>query len=167
MHTVLYMGRRYPGKGARVDSVWVHLQGMCSKEKYGKQMKKKLKISKLKQKAERIFNRWIRLRSTDEYGYATCVTCGERKHYKELHAGHLKHGLDFVEDNQAPQCVGCNTYRGGRLDVYTIYVLDAYGRERIDELTRMKNAGQKFSRSELEEICIKYKKLGDEIEQQL
>lgn len=111
----------------------------------------------LKKVAKVWYHRVIRLRYADEDGYCECVTCGERKHFKKMHAGHFKHGLDFIDDNMHPQCVGCNTYRGGRLDIYTLFMIDTYGRERVEELQRLKNKGQKYSKSEYKEMIERFK----------
>jgi hypothetical protein len=127
--------------------------------------KKKLKSIAAEQKyiRETYFNRYIRLRDAVN-GYITCVTCGDVIHWKEANAGHFKHGLDFVEDNQHGQCVKCNLYNSGRLDRYAIYILDRYGRERVDELEFMSRNRPKYSRSELAEIKEKYKKKCKELE---
>lgn len=102
------------------------------------------------------FNKYIRLRdSHDEY--ITCITCGDKVHWKEANAGHFQHGLDFVEDNQHGQCVRCNMYLSGNLDRYTLWMIDKYGRERVDELIFMAKNRPKYSRSELEEIKEIYK----------
>uniref|UniRef100_A0A6M3KGK6 Putative lambda recombination protein n=1 Tax=viral metagenome TaxID=1070528 RepID=A0A6M3KGK6_9ZZZZ len=39
---------------------------------------------------------------------------------------------------------------------YTLYMIDRYGRERVDELIRLKRAGRKYSQSELLELRTKY-----------
>ncbi len=115
------------------------------------------KLSWYKKKAVIDFNKYIRLREADKKGMVTCVTCGKKLHYKEANAGHYKHGLDFVEDNQHSQCVYCNQYLSGRLDRYTIYMIDRYGRKRVDELERLSNQAHKYSIPEIIEIRAKYK----------
>ena len=60
-----------------------------------------------------------------------------------MHAGHFQHGLTYGQDengffvweeNLHPQCPGCNTFRGGMLDKYTLYMIDTYGREIVEKL---------------------------------
>ena len=125
---------------------------------------KKKSIAKLKKDIrDKYFNKYIRLRDSVN-GYGTCITCGVRLHWKEANAGHFKHGLDFIEDNQHFQCPGCNLYHSGRLDRYAIFMIDKYGRERVDELERLDRNRPKYSRADLEEIKEKYKKLVKQME---
>ena len=105
---------------------------------------------------ETYFNKYIRLRDAVNE-YITCVTCRKRVHWKEANAGHFQHGLDFVEDNQHGQCVTCNKWKSGKLDEYTVFMIDRYGRERVDEIMRLAKNRPKYSRSELKEIKEKYK----------
>ena len=118
---------------------------------------KKRTLSWYKKKAKIDFGMLIRLQYADSNGMVTCITCGARIHYKEANAGHFLHGLDFVEDNMHVQCVLCNMYHSGRLDKYTLYMLDHYGRKRVDELYRLKNQAHKYQIFELQEMRAKYK----------
>jgi len=116
-------------------------------------------MAKLTQKKvnERAFNKYIRLRDVDSTGYGYCITCGKQLHYKEANAGHFKHGLHFIEDNQHLQCVGCNLHHSGKLDLYATKMIDMYGRERVEELEREKHKVHKYSQSELRELLDYYK----------
>ena len=69
--------------------------------------------------------------------YNACYTCHRSFPFKELHAGHYQHGkLDFDERNLKPQCAACNTYHGGRLDVYTLRLISDNGLEWVEQLKR-------------------------------
>jgi hypothetical protein len=81
-------------------------------------------------------------------GMAECVTCGKWACWKDLHCGHYQHGLTYgemngefivLEENLHPQCPGCNTYRGGMLDKYTLFMIDTYGREMVEELQELRH----------------------------
>lgn len=98
------------------------------------------------------FNKYIRLLKSDKNGYCVCVTCGKRLHYKKAHAGHFQHGLHFIEDNQHPQCVRCNMFLSGNLSKYTLYMIDKYGRKRVDELIREGNKVHKYGIPYLREL---------------
>ena len=124
---------------------------------------KKPTIAKLKAKAKKQFNLWIRLRDADYRGMCTCVTCGVTKHYKEMNAGHHSHSLDFEETNQHAQCPRCNLYKSGALDEYTLYMIDAYGRDHVEALMAEKKRTHKYTRGELEEIEKEYKRRVKEI----
>jgi len=114
-------------------------------------MKKKKKlpsIKTLKAKAWKLMSEHVRKNRVDIHilgdGYCICVTCGTMKPYKEMHAGHFIHAskgslVSYDDRNIHPQCPGCNTYRGGMLIEYTLFIQKTYGNETIDELKQMKN----------------------------
>ena len=52
----------------------------------------KSSISKLKKKLWTLFSKYIRLRDSDYRGICSCCTCGIKKHYKEMQAGHFLPG---------------------------------------------------------------------------
>jgi hypothetical protein len=122
---------------------------------------KKISLSKAKQKAWSAFSLWVRLSVVDEYGYASCVTCGSRKQYKELQAGHFIPGRSnsvlFSEDGVHPQCYGCNIGKGGNWPAYYEYMLKMYGQEVIDELLIKRHEIVKYKTWDYEEIERKYK----------
>ena len=130
--------------------------------------KKPLKRSKTHswwlKKTKADFNKMIRLQEADENGLLECITCGKIVHYKECDAGHYVHGLDFVEDNQHGQCKRCNMYLSGNLANYTLYMIDRYGRERVDELHLEKHKTHKYSIPELREKREGYRQRIKELE---
>lgn len=74
-------------------------------------------------------------------------------HWKEAHAGHFKHGkLDFDEMNVNPQCPGCNTYRGGKLDIYALKLIELHGLEAVQELVIRASQQQPYAHQDLIEI---------------
>lgn len=103
-------------------------------------MGKKVKnIQTLKKDLWKVFSEWIRRKDADFNGYATCVTCGIRKHWKELDAGHYiakTAGLSvyFEEKNVHPQCTACNRFRHGNLAQYALYLKGKYGDQILEEL---------------------------------
>lgn len=118
-------------------------------------------LKKLFDKAWKLMSEYIRKRDTDWRGYGNCCTCGKTVEYKKAHAGHYRHGyLDFNEKNINLQCAGCNTYRGGALDKYTIFLIKKYGIgiiEKLDDLyhkhkQKQDKTGKKYTKEELEEI---------------
>ena len=112
-------------------------------------------------KAWKLMREYVRKRDTDWRGYGNCCTCGKTVEYKKAHAGHYRHAfLDFDERNINLQCNSCNTYRGGELDKYTIFLIKKYGIEIIEELDTLFHAhklkadqtGKKYTVDELTEI---------------
>lgn len=104
---------------------------------------------KLYDKAELVFHAWIRKRDEKK----GCITCKG----KVEQAGHWKHGkLDFDEMNLNGQCRADNYYKSGRLDIYTIRLVEMYGLEAVKDLEKRAKVTKKYSVEELQEIIIKY-----------
>lgn len=73
--------------------------------------------SRWMRKADTAFSQFVRLRDADEHGIVRCITCGKRKHWKEVDCGHYvsraKQVLRYDERNCNAQCKGCNQWQGG------------------------------------------------------
>lgn len=114
----------------------------------------------LKKKAWKVFSEWIRQCGSDSNGINTCVTCGVKKHWKELHASHFipgrRNSILFIEENCHPACYVCNVLKHGALENYYPFMLETYGQRKIDEIKRLKNTNVKFSREDLEDIIKRY-----------
>lgn len=109
-------------------------------------------IKQAKKRAWNAISRYIRASYATGFGDAMCVTCKTVKPWTELHCGHYQHGLTYGvkdgevfvwEENLHPQCPKCNTFQHGALDSYTLYMIEVYGREMVEELRDAKAAGQK------------------------
>lgn len=101
-----------------------------------------------------------------------CVTCDRVSHWKDMHCGHYQHGLTYamvsgefcvLEENLHPQCPGCNTYRGGMLDRYTLYMEDHYGRKMVDELMALRHKPLKMRIDDYWGLEQKYIELAEEV----
>ena len=118
------------------------------------------KSTNLKEKLDKVFSLYIRLRDSDENGFCTCYTCGKVAHYKEMQNGHFwsrTHlSTRFNEDNCKVQCVGCNIFKKGNYIVYTKRLLKELGEEKFDELERLKNSTVKISKAEYEQMIEHY-----------
>lgn len=54
---------------------------------------------------------------------------------KGMNAGHFKHGvLDFDEMNIHCQCVKCNKWNSGELDIYAEHLIRDYGLDKFNDL---------------------------------
>jgi hypothetical protein len=62
----------------------------------------------------------------------------------------------FHEEITNEQCPKCNLWLGGNYQAYTLYMLDKYGREKVDEFLQLKHQVRKYTTSELEEMIGKY-----------
>lgn len=127
--------------------------------------KKKTREIDYKKDAWTWFSKYIRLRDclittgTKEYGL--CFTCGRRKHFKELQAGHFLDGrwnsILFEEDGVHAQCRQCNLFKSGNKEMYEPKMLKLYGAERVEELRALKNQTIRFTKEELIKLKEFYK----------
>lgn len=98
-------------------------------------------------------------------GYVTCVSCGVKKHWKELDAGHYfsrgDKSVKLMEENIHPQCKGCNIkMRHGDTKVvsaYRRYMVEMYGEDFLDYLEKLAWAQKKFDRAEIEALTKELK----------
>jgi hypothetical protein len=108
--------------------------------------KKKLpSIKSLRNKAWKLMSEHVRTSNIIGDGFNKCVTCGCLRHYKEMHAGHFIHAskgslVSYDPRNIHPQCAGCNTYRGGMLIEYTLFIQESYSTETVMELKQLKQS---------------------------
>lgn len=112
-------------------------------------------IKTLRNKAWRLMSHKVRYSAADFNGFVSCVTCGTSRQVTEMHAGHFIHApkgsfVSYDDRNIHPQCPGCNTYRGGMLIEYTLFIQDTYGKETIGELKLKKQTIMK--RADFDEI---------------
>jgi hypothetical protein len=118
---------------------------------------KRRTIPQLKKKAQILFNAAMRKK------LPYCISCGGSD--VVLQAGHYyptstHDGLRYEEDNCWSECVYDNCFNEGHLISYGENLRELLGTERFAELvkkaTEYKINGHKWSRSELEEIILKY-----------
>lgn len=126
---------------------------------------KKPKPSTLKRKAWTEFSIFIRTRGADEDGFNVCCTCGVRKHWKDLQAGHFIAGrLNsnlFDERGASAQCSLCNVIKAGNGPMYYRFMSKTYGEAVIEELLQQNNQTRKWKPGELEGLFEKYKALNE------
>lgn len=83
-------------------------------------------LSQLKKELDKYFSLYIRHKYAVN-GIVHCYTCSVSKPVKEMQNGHWVSRTNlatrFSEDNCRPQCVGCNMFNQGRLDVFTVNLM--------------------------------------------
>lgn len=126
--------------------------------------KKSKTISKLKKEVWKWFSLFIRLRGADKNKYNICCTCGKKKYYKELQAGHFLSGRHnvvlFHEDLTNPQCYSCNFFLGGNPRAYDAFMRKKYGDVKVqefDKLSKGRAENKTFTEKELLQMIDKYK----------
>jgi hypothetical protein len=109
---------------------------------------------------QRSFNLLRRIESTDDYGFCACVVTGQRIHFKEVDAGHFisatRQATRFDHRNVHPQSKGSNQFdtTNNSLIYYTIFMVECYGRETVDELLNLSKETKKWEIEELIELRI-------------
>lgn len=114
----------------------------------------------LRAKCLEAMQKLCRIKAADDNGYAQCVTCGVIKHYKDMDGGHFipKGKSSFwalSEENIHPQCKGCNGFQmkhGTAMLSYTLWMIDYYGREFVEEMKAKSNQVLKLSKADYEQI---------------
>jgi hypothetical protein len=133
-------------------------------------MKKKPTLRGLKNKAWKLFSEWVRRKDSDEGGTCVCVTCRTPLYWKDAQAGHFVGGRTnavlFHPDLVHVQCVACNIFRGGNYAAYTLFMLDRYGREKVEEFLALKHKVVKYTRSDLEELIADLKSKLENLERE-
>ena len=113
-------------------------------------------IAQLKKTADKYFSLYIRLRDSDKYGWAECITCGVKKHYKQMQCGHFVSRkvnlLRYDELNCHTQCVGCNMFKAGEQYQYAKAIDLKYGDGTAETLHSQRHTTHKFTQAELESI---------------
>lgn len=101
--------------------------------------------------------------------YIHCVTCGKQDHWKLMQGGHWISRTWTVhkvcEENIHPQCVSCNKYRPERVaDDYTMYMVDMYGIDWVEDMVRAKHEICKRPRQEITDLKDELKARTKEME---
>jgi len=122
-------------------------------------------VSSLIKIATRHFNKFIRLRDSDDDSFV-CISCNQHKRLTQLHAGHFypahnNNSVRFDEDNVHSQCIKCNTYLHGNLANYKDNLFKKIGKERFQKLQQKvgheKRYGNRWDRIALIQIIETYK----------
>jgi len=127
--------------------------------------KKKPSLSRLKKNAWKQFSEYVRKKSADKDGFVSCITCGVKKHWKELHASHLVPGrgnsILFDERGVYPACYACNIHKHGNLLAYIDFMILKHGATEawliIEDLKNLSRLPKKFTIEELENLLEKYR----------
>ena len=123
------------------------------------------KLAKIK--AWKEFSRYIRLRDSDCYGIAECRTCGDKKHWKQVHAGHFLAGrgesILFEETGCHAQCPICNMVLDGNFKRYKAFIALEYGVGEVNRLERLKGAILKRSASDYNKLAREFREKADNL----
>lgn len=112
-------------------------------------------VSSLKKLLDACFSRYIRLRDG-----GVCFTCGIKKPISQMQNGHYvsrsHNNTRYDEQNCHCQCVGCNVFKHGNMDVYSLRLIEKYGLDILSDLSRRKNVIKQFTIPELKHLIEVY-----------
>lgn len=124
-------------------------------------MKKKLTISALKKKVQKVFNEYQRFKFKESDGLWTCRSCQQKTdkpNNGHFFGTHNYNWLRFDEDNSRPECSKCNTFNHESLIWYTLNLKKELGEERFNTLLQKAKIRQPdFTREYLEDLYNYYK----------
>lgn len=125
---------------------------------------KKKSIASLVNDAAKSAQLLVRVKAADNDGNVQCVTCGVIRHYRDrMQGGHFIGrkwlATKLLEENIHPQCACCNGPLKGNMIQYTLFMIDTYGTEFVEELERLKHESRKYYRDEVLEIIKETKEL--------
>ena len=112
-------------------------------------------------KALETLQKLVRVKAADDNGYCTCVTCGKQDLWNSgMQGGHFipkgsSSYWSLSEINIHPQCVSCNGFGmkyGTAAQQYTLYMIDMYGRDFVDEMEAKKRDQVKYYKKDYEEM---------------
>jgi hypothetical protein len=121
---------------------------------------KKVTLPRLTEKAQKVFNAYIRQRDSKD-GYFTCISCFKTLPVESMNAGHyvpVKGGsfLRFHEDNVNGECQRCNGFDEFHLVGYRKHLLLKIGKKRVEWLENNRTKVHKWNRTDLEDIITLY-----------
>lgn len=122
--------------------------------------KKKTSKSKLVEKLDEVFSKYIRVKYSKK-GYCQCISCGKHLHWKQIQNGHYMSRRYFStrwsEDNCRPQCVACNMFNQGNAQAYRLGLIKEIGEQRVNLIeARARQETCKYGEFELQALITHY-----------
>ena len=116
-------------------------------------------LKKYKNKLDRIFSKFIRLRDSKN-GIGRCITCGKLINWTKAHCGHFmprtRLATRFNEQNCNLQCPRCNTFSEGEHYIYGKMLNQKYGLGTADKLYVASKVVVKFTQFDYEKMFEYY-----------
>jgi len=122
---------------------------------------KKIKLSTLIRKLDKIFSEFVRQRDADLRGVVECCTCKTPMLWKKSHCGHFMsrghQSTRYDEKNTAVQCPSCNSFDQGKQYEFALYLDKRYGPGTADKMLMKSKMTCKRDRYDLECLIAEYK----------
>lgn len=117
--------------------------------------------SKNKEKLDRVFSQYIRLRDMLPGNVFQCISCGRIKPINQADCGHYinrQHmSTRFSEVNCNAQCRSCNRFDEGNMSGYRAGLIRKHGESKVLMLESQKYETRKYSDFEYEALIKHYK----------
>ncbi len=130
----------------------------------------KTAYKKAKDKLDKVYSRFRRLKEADLNGNVRCVTCAKVMPWKKSQCGHYipRNCLStrWTIENTAVQCVGCNVWGEGKHHKFAIYLTRMYGAQILEKLDAEEKRDVKWSTRELLKTADQYAKAAEELEKE-
>lgn len=128
-----------------------------------KKLPNKFSKKKLTEKLDEVFSRYIRLKYSDNNGKCRCISCTKTLYWKDIQNGHYMsrryYSTRWAEDNCRPQCVACNIFNQGNIQMYRISLIKEIGEQRVNLIeARARQETCKYSEFELNAMIQHYTK---------
>lgn len=118
---------------------------------------------KTREKLDKVFSEYVRLKAATEDGLVTCFTCGVERHWKQMHAGHFqtraKYATRFDPMNVKPQCVRCNIFNHGEQYLFAQNLDKQYGNGTAERIKRASEATTRATEGDYQDLIEKYKEI--------
>lgn len=128
---------------------------------------KRVTRSKVVAALDTAFSIWTRKSGADHTGRAECYTCGVRKQYMEMDAGHFqtraKYATRWDVQNVKPQCKHCNMTNGGHQYEFALHLDREYGPGTADAVVARSNQPARFTTATLVEMTEMYRRMTREL----
>tara|TARA_R110002012_G_scaffold114056_1_gene260172 strand:+ start:1537 stop:1920 length:384 start_codon:yes stop_codon:yes gene_type:complete len=125
-------------------------------------MGRKITRKGLIKKLDKVFSIYIRTRYAKN-NIVQCSTCGIKKHWKEVDAGHFRSrrymNTRWNPQNVFQQCKGCNNWGAGESYLMGLHIDKIYGIGTADELIKLSREVKKFTTQDLLDMIDEYKNL--------
>jgi len=118
-------------------------------------------ILKLKAKVQKVFNKFIRSRDSED-GYFICISCNVRKSISQMNAGHYYpagqyQSLRYNEHNVNGECIQCNFYGGDHLITYGHNLRKKIGNDAVDQLDLIASVEKNKGHHKLDRMTLMVK----------
>ena len=131
----------------------------------------KRKTKNLEEGAVKYFNKYIRLRDTDDYGFGRCISSGRPVQFgtSYCHEGHFYPAkiwsMRFLEDNVHVQSLSDNYYKSSNALEYKKNLIQKIGQDRVDYLDHLSDLDKRRKRLSTYDRRIVYIEVIEEYKQ--